>query len=190
MNRTELRTVHYPMHKTDVACGVFFLAILAAANTNAQTPQLVVTKVYVDFNAEEIVIIGNHFDNGGEPVVWLGGTELSVSGFTDSLITAAMPLNIETGDYLLTVTTGRLSRRFDTFNLTIGAVGPPGPQGERGMSGPQRPQGPRGPEGPKGLRGPQGLQGPPGGGTQLRVYDSNDVLVGRSLVSALVQGLQ
>ena len=63
--------------------------------------------------------------------------------------------------------------------LLVSTTGVQGPQGGQGPQGPQGGQGPQGPQGPQGAQGPQGSQGPAGpAGSSLKVYDSNNVLLG------------
>jgi len=57
------------------------------------------------------------------------------------------------GSYLLSVSCGTAGTARDTFDMTLGAVGPQGPTGAQG---PQGIQGPQGPIGPQGVPGPAG----------------------------------
>jgi hypothetical protein len=150
----------------------------------ADTPSgldLVIKNVYVDFTNNIITIYGQNFNNGYQPVVNLGGTQLTLKlPYSGEMIEAYLPLDFPDGDHLLTITTGTAVKNYDAYALTIGAVGPegpqgpqgqvgpigpggpPGPQGEQGPIGLTGPQGPQGLQGPQGDVGPQGIQGPPG----------------------------
>ena len=151
----------------------------------------IITEAFVSFDTDPamITIYGQNF-NCENLTVSLGeyGPLNIIECFPhpDNLITAALPIEITAGDYLLSVQSGNAVRDFDAYQLTIGAVGPEGPQGEQGPQGPQGvpgsrgpqglpgppgadgatgPQGPVGPQGPQGVpgpQGPQGEQGPPG----------------------------
>ncbi len=116
---------------------------------------IIITSVIVDLDEYIISIYGKNFDNGKKPVVTLAGIELEVTYHTEDTIEALL-VPISPGDYLLTVSTGKAVKNFESYNLTIGAVGPPGPQGPAGSQGVQ------GPQGPMGLQGPAGPQGPIG----------------------------
>lgn len=161
-------------------CLVLFQTVFAEDNNNTPTnKELIITEVYVDFEANTIVISGENFDNGEVPTVVLGNypAPLTLIGTpTANQIVAILP-DVPDGDYLLKVSTGQGVIRYDSYNLTIGAVGPQGIQGEQGLQGPKGdkgdkgdtgatgPIGPAGPAGPQGEQGPQGepgLQGPPG----------------------------
>lgn len=131
--------------------------------------QLLISRVSVNFDANEIYIYGENFINKkGDTRVVLAGTELMVSTITDTMITAYLYTGILPGDYLLTVSAGKFIKSVDNFDLTIGAVGPegpqgiPGPPGPQGLTGPAGPPGPPGPVGPIGLPGLPGIPGPPG----------------------------
>ncbi len=137
----------------------------------ADTPSgldLIITNVYVDFTNDTISVFGRNFNNGYQPVVNLGGAQLSVISYSGDQIIANLPGDFPDGDHLLTVTTGTAVKNYDAYALTIGAVGPqgdkgdPGPQGEPGPMGSQGPKGEKGDMGPQGLQGPQGLEGPQG----------------------------
>jgi len=123
---------------------------------------LLITEAFVGFDPDVVFIYGRNFDEGGEPTVFLGDypDPLLVTTASESELIAELPIGLVAGDYLLTVQTGNGTRRFDAFNLTVGAVGPPGetgPQGDLGPQGDPGPQGPPGPPGPQGDPGPSGL---------------------------------
>jgi len=129
-------------------------------------PFLKITSVLVDLENKQVLISGLNLDNGTTPMVTLGDSDyvLSVcnSCYNENLITAEYVDTIADGDYLLTVTTGPSAGQTDTYDLTVGAMGPAGPQGEPGQPGPPGEQGPPGEPGPQGEQGPQGPQGEPG----------------------------
>jgi hypothetical protein len=132
-------------------------------NNNPTNKELIITEVVVDFNAGEITITGENFDNGDTPTVLLGDylTPLTLVSTTANEIVAELP-SVPDGDYLLAVYTGNGVIHYDEYDLTIGAVGPQGLQGDTGPTGPQGPQGLQGDTGPIGPQGPQGLQGDTG----------------------------
>jgi len=138
---------------------------------------LEITAVFVDFETNTVTINGRYFRSHREPVVHLGGVNLDVQSYTKTEIVAALPEDIEDGDYLLTVSTGSSTNQNDSYALTVahgmtpgaaglpgpqGPAGPQGPMGPAGTQGPQGAPGPQGPAGPIGSAGPQGLSGPGG----------------------------
>jgi hypothetical protein len=139
-------------------------------NNTPTNNEIIITEIYVDLEANTIVISGLNFDNGGVPTVLLGNypAPLTLVGTpTANQIVAIVP-DVPYGDYLLKVSTGNGVIRYDSYNLTIGTgglQGPPGPQGPvgaTGSAGPQGEQGPQGLQGPQGPPGEQGLTGPQG----------------------------
>ena len=155
------------------------------------TSQLVVTQVIVDDSGDMLMINGINFDNGDFPVVELGGQELVVTSSDGQVITADLPLSFIDSSYMLTVSTGSKRSQFDSFELTLGAVGeqgeagpqgqtgeagPQGQQGVGGLAGPQGQQGIRGPAGPQGSAGPVGPQGPRGSVT-LRLVRNDEIAI-------------
>jgi hypothetical protein len=142
---------------------------------------LQIQEVQLDLDRMKIIIMGFNFDNGSLPSVMLAGYPLTVESYDASDIRAALanlPAEMTplVGDFLVTVSTGSGATQFDSWSLTIGAVGPQGPKGDQG---PQGPRGIQGPQGEPGLQGPQGIQGPQGDpgaqgppGPTLGIYDS------------------
>ena len=120
--------------------------------------------------ATTLIIVGGHLNFGEGPLrVSLGDVgKLSVESASDVSIEAVFPATLPAGDYRLTVSNGNGQSKQDTYDLTIGAVGPQGEQGPPGVQGPQGergvpgPQGAQGQPGPQGEQGPTGLSGPPG----------------------------
>ena len=132
-----------------------------ACKDNPFWQDIVISSVKVDLDNDIIFIYGKNFSTCKKPGVMLGETELIVMHYTEDTIEALLVpvLPVLPGDYLLTVSTGKVFKKFKTYDLTIGAVGPPGPQGP---AGPQGIQGPQGSMGFQGSAGPQGIQGPQG----------------------------
>lgn len=108
----------------------------------------------------QITINGSHFGNSAAEL-WLGGTQLTSTAWTDTSITAELPSGIAAGAYLLRVERDH-PHMTGLFAADIGQVGPTGPQGPQGIQGPMGPQGIPGPIGPQGIPGPQGVPGPQG----------------------------
>ncbi len=140
---------------------------------------LQVREVQTSLDQMKIFIIGFNFDNGAFPSVMLAGYPLTIESYdANSILASLATLPTEmiplVGDFLVTVSTGSGATQFDSWNLTIGAVGPQGPQGDQGLQGIPGLQGLQGIPGPRGLQGipgsqgiqgipgPQGLQGIPG----------------------------
>jgi hypothetical protein len=97
----------------------------------------------------------------------LGDSQLVVQTWRPEQIVANLPVSINPGTYLLTVTLRRPLPLTAKIAVTLGAAGPPGPAGPQGPQGPaglsiQGPPGPTGPAGPAGPTGPMGATGPEG----------------------------
>ncbi len=152
----------------------FFLGIylIAAsphvlADTKNSTPQLEITSVEViqsDSSSTQLMINGVGIDNGAIPWVTLGGSYLYVCGtcYSDSYILAEADNNVPAGDYRIVVKTGSAEKDYDSYDFTLGAVGPqgePGIDGAPGLTGADGEQGLTGAHGAQGLTGADGAQG-------------------------------
>jgi hypothetical protein len=132
------------------------------------TNNLVITRATID-GANRLTLTGeNFFGINGRltPVAQLGRTTLATVGApTASSLVAQLPTGLVGGTYLVTVTNGPGASQVDTFEITLGNVGPAGaigPQGPAGPGGAVGPAGPAGPAGPPGVAGAQGGIGPQG----------------------------
>jgi len=150
------------IRKTLLIAGVLLLTLGISwqpALAKGKKKQLLIKAVYVDVENNELRIWGENFDNKKPPVVTLGDDELTVLDNSADEIVAELPEDVLEGDYLLTVKTDKKSQHFDSYGLTIGAMGPEGPQGE---VGPQGESGPPGADGKDGVPGKDGVDGAPG----------------------------
>jgi hypothetical protein len=95
------------------------------------------------------------------PAATLNGTPVAVIAKTDSSVTLAAP-SLAAGTYRLVVTDAGGTQLEDSFEWTLGAVGPQGERGETGATGATGPTGPIGPPGPAGATGAQGPEGAAG----------------------------
>lgn len=143
----------------------------AFAQREHANPTLLIMRAVVDFAANTLAIEGENFLGEKErrtPSAFLGRTLLNPSLVSPTLIVAPLPPKLAPGTYLLIVTNGPGTDDFDTFDVTIGAVGPKGDpgiqglKGDKGDPGSQGPKGDTGPGGPKGDTGAAGRQGDPG----------------------------
>jgi len=134
--------------------------------------QLDIKWVDVDLDRGLINIWGEHFDNGGPPIVTLAGYPLDViSGLSNAEWIVAkllrVPEDIAYGQYRLRVSTGHGHKCKDKYSVKIHPA-PPKPscepcpptcecptvcKGDKGDPGPQGPPGPPGPQGPPGITG-------------------------------------
>jgi hypothetical protein len=119
------------------------LAGLPPATPAATTTKLQIDGVQVDTTAKTIIILGQQFTAGGAVSVTLGEFgDITASCHTPvaptaTVITCTLTTTFpHAGDYRLTVSTGTAASQIDTYDLTIGAVGPPGPTGATGPAGP------------------------------------------------------
>ena len=160
------------LRKTALLCGILLIGILimgqSAMAVKPESPECTITEAFVVFEPgglKTVTIYGRNF-NCDDLTVTLGDygplTVQSCILDPDNEIIIELPLLIQAGDYLLKIQSGRSLFQSDTYNLTIGAVGPEGPQGEQGPEGAQGPQGEQGATGPQGEDGAIGPQGPQG----------------------------
>ena len=85
--------------------------------------QLVVISVLVDLGAHEIVVNGVNLTRTNRPtMVVLAGSPLSVVSAHPTEIVVTLPIDIQPGDYLLTVSTGDTESRTDFWDLTIASA--------------------------------------------------------------------
>lgn len=145
---------------------IFTIANSSQALSKQNIPDVApsIREVFVDFDQENIVIIGEGLGGDGNILVNLGsfGSLPIISRDAGMIVTGFPFIGLPPGDYLLSILT---DKAIETYNLTIGPVGPEGPEGPDGPEGPQGIQGPPGPQGeqgPIGPVGPQGEQGPAG----------------------------
>jgi len=121
----------------------FVCATQPALGAPPSPPQLVIVSAKADAGAGTLIIDGSAFGDG-TPAVTLNGMPLTVVTSTPNEILASLPSGLDPGTYLLTVSRGPATTQFDSFNLTLGAVGPQGPAGATGATGATGPQGPPG----------------------------------------------
>ena len=109
---------------------VFPSAFAATKGTNPA--QLKITSVMVTDDLKSLTINGVNFKRAkGSPVVYLGDIKLEISDHSDTSLTAKrfdlsvppVQIPIPTGDYRLTVTTGKGATEYDAYDLTISAKG-------------------------------------------------------------------
>lgn len=111
----------------------FLLTVVPAFAAPGPT-RLVIVSARVDVTAGTLTIDGHDFDDG-QLTVTLNGMPLVVMSVTASEIVSTLPAGLDPGTYLLTVSVGPAVTQFDSFNVTLGAVGPQGPPGSQGPPG-------------------------------------------------------
>ena len=146
-----------------LACLAGGFVLLCTTAAMAVQP-LEIRAVHVDFDTSQIFIHGVNFDNGNDLEISLSNIgQIESLDISPDLIVASFPVaGLPAGNYILMVTTGGGSVRYDEIAITVGAVGPEGPQGQQGPQGIPGPQGETGPHGVQGETGPIGPMGPPG----------------------------
>jgi hypothetical protein len=166
--------------------GLTLLAFICAAQpvlaAPGSPPQLVIVSARADSLATTLTIDGHSFGDG-QPVVTFNGMPLVIVSATSSEIVADLPPGLAPATYLLTVSRGPATTQFDSFNVTLGAVGAPGPAG---ATGPQGPAGATGPQGPAGTF--SGHFQSPNGAYSLDVTDTGIRLAGPAASIQLVGG--
>jgi hypothetical protein len=130
--------------RTSVLLVPVLLVLLLGTVTGGEKPQLVILSAQADQTSGTMLIQGQNFlgKSKDDSVVTLAENPLTIHSVSDTEIWAELPAGVTPGSYLLTVSRGQGSVKNDSFNLTIGAVGPAGPQGEAGPTGAMGPPGP------------------------------------------------
>ena len=125
------------LRKTALLGGILLIGILimgqsAMAAKWGDTPSgqdCIITEAFVDFETDPktVTIHGLNFECENL-IVTLGDygslNFTSCSPDPDNEIIMELPTDIQDGDYTLTIQTGSSVHQYDTYNLTIGAVGP------------------------------------------------------------------
>jgi hypothetical protein len=117
--------------------------------------ELDIKKVRLDYDKDEIRILGRNFTNGAKPTVTLGDDGLVVLSYNDTEIVTNFPF-VEAGQYKLRISTGEGSHCKDKHSVKIDHDNEP--------SCPQPPpctpckDGEPGPQGPKGDKGDPGVK--------------------------------
>ncbi|MCY1083547.1 hypothetical protein [Archangium lansingense] len=165
--RSRTLVVHLRMSSMTIRLGVLtglIAGLTISAQAQAQTTQnrMHITDLEVDYDLDQMTIHGRNFvtSTGLAPSVYLMDIGVQVKTYTPYTVVVALPpVLMRSGSYRLTMSTGPNVEQNDSFDVTLGTVGP---KGEKGDAGPQGEQGVPGPPGPKGDTGPQGVQGIPG----------------------------
>jgi hypothetical protein len=113
----------------------FLIFLLLASPAILMAQESIIPVVYdatENAQATQLTINGTGFGTK-QPKVSLGTTQLTVTAYSDSKITANIPAATPAGAYLLDVQ-NETSRLFTLFTATIGQIGPAGPAGS-GASG-------------------------------------------------------
>ena len=159
------------LRKTALLCGILLIGILimgqSAMAVKPESPACTITEAFVNFEADPktVIIYGLNF-NCDDLTVTLGDygalTVQSCLIDPDNEIIIELPSLIQDGDYLLKIQSGPSLFQSDTYNLTIGAVGPKGDTGDTGALGADGAQGVPGADGAQGVPGADGADGAPG----------------------------
>ena len=128
----------------------------AQAQGLAPQNHLVITNVEVDYAQSQMFIHGRNFSTytGVPPTVHFMEIGMDVKTYGPSTIVVTLPSMLQwPGTYLLTMSTGPNLEQNDSFDVTLGVVGPKGDKGDPGIQGLR---------GDKGDQGIQGVKGDPG----------------------------
>jgi hypothetical protein len=143
------------------ACFLLVCPVLVAAQGLGSSPLFpFIVDITENPQGTAITIVGNGFGST-MPKVTLGSSELTVTQFSETSITATLPAGVAAGGYLVTVEK-RPFHLTAIFEAAIGKIGATGAQGPAGAAGPEGARGPAGGFGPQGPMGLPGLPGPVG----------------------------
>jgi hypothetical protein len=144
------------------ACLLLACPVLAAAQGPLNSGPLFpfIVDITENLQGTAITIAGNGFGSS-MPKVMLGTSELTVTQFNETSITATLPAGTAAGGYLVTVEK-RPFHLTAIFEAAIGQIGPAGAPGAAGAAGPGGPMGLPGLPGPAGATGATGPAGPAG----------------------------
>ena len=157
------------------ACFLLACPVLVAAQGLGSSPLFpFIVDITENSQGTAITIAGNGFGST-VPKVTLGTSELTVTQFSETSITATLPAGIAAGGYLVTVEK-RPFHLTAIFEAAIGQIGPTGAQGPSGSNGAQGPAGQTGQTGPAGAPGPTGPIGPVGPAAGGQVWAANLLL--------------
>lgn len=99
------------------------ISSLAFAEPVQLETQLAISDAIVDdFTGTSMEIEGVNFDNGSYVLVALGSKHLTVLSRDSELIEVELPPDIETGSYVLVVSTGPNASQFGVYEVAIGEV--------------------------------------------------------------------
>jgi hypothetical protein len=134
--------------------------LIGAALAGAQANPPVINSVVSSRDGLHLTISGTGFGTVA-PRVKLATIALTITRFSNSAISAALPEKTPPGAYLLSVE-NMTTRKTDVFAAAIGQIGPAGQAGPAGASGPRGATGPQGLAGAVGPKGATGAIGPTG----------------------------
>jgi hypothetical protein len=145
--RRKTLAVHLRMSSVTTRLGVLtglMAGLSLSTQVQAQESQnrLVITNVDVDYGQKLMFIHGRNFSTstGAAPVVSVAEIPVTVKTYGPSTVVAELPPTfLQSGSYLLTMSTGPNLEQNDSFDVAIGAVGPQGPKGDTGEQGPPGP---------------------------------------------------
>lgn len=139
----------------------FYFTGQVLAKNNIPVVDPAIKEVKVNFDDENIIIIGEGFGGDGGIIVNLGTLgSLPIISRDPTILIVGFPFNgLPPGSYLLTVMT---DKAIATHDVTIGAVGPKGDQGDVGPKGDQGDKGDKGDKGDQGIQGVKGDKGDKG----------------------------
>lgn len=105
------------------------LAIPAQVRAQATQNRLVITNVEVDYPQHQMFIYGRNFNTptGAPPIIHLMDIGVDVKIYGPSTVVVALPESLlRPGSYLLTMSAGPNVEQNDSFDVTLGTVGPEG----------------------------------------------------------------
>ncbi len=120
------------MIKSPLALTVLLAATATIPTFGANRP--LINNATVDSTLQQVNINGLNLVGNKPTVVLFNGDTLQLESVSSTLVVAKLSPIPPAGTYLLALSTGNGSSDFDTFNVTIGVVGPQGPAGPGAIS--------------------------------------------------------
>ena len=130
LNRKPILNSYFETTVRSALCALA-LTVISARTYADSSHQVVVDRTVIDYALNQITIVGINFGSG-TPSVSLEGMPLTVQSFdsTTGTIVAALPTGLNSGSYLLSITTTTGTPSTGTFDTTYGPSDPN--EGDRG----------------------------------------------------------
>src|ERR1044072_7088718 len=107
---------------------------LSDVSQGPSASQLLIKRAQANAALTQLTISGENFGKAA-PAVAFEGSPLALVSHTQTQLVATLPAGVQPGSYLLNVSRGQAPTESDSFDVTLGAVGPKGEKGDKGDKG-------------------------------------------------------